>query len=155
MDEEIYYLDKEDVLIFHKDMLMEYGGLPGIKDEGKIESILAQPCGSYAGIEYYPELFSKAAAYLFYFATGHSFVDVNKRVGYMCAWTFLAINGHNVQANPEEAYKMVKHVVRLGESIDGKPPMVPSDELIRHVSIWLEHHAGPLSPYEIEKEFAI
>ncbi len=150
MEPEIYYLDKKDVLSIHEQMLEEFGGLPGIKEENKMESILAQPSGSFGGYDYFPTLFTKAAAYLFYFATGHSFIDANKRTGFMSAWTFLLLNGYNVIVDKDVAYRFILRVVCLGESKDGKPPRMSSMSLIEETSDWLEYHAKPISLHDIE-----
>lgn len=44
------------------------------------------------GVEMYPTLTEKAAAYLFFLARNHAFVDGNKRTAYACAAMFLLLN---------------------------------------------------------------
>lgn len=41
----------------------------------------------------YPDLYHRAAAYLFYIVKNHTFSDGNKRTGLACALTFLQWNG--------------------------------------------------------------
>jgi death-on-curing protein len=85
------FLSLEQVLILHRQSLVEHGGLDGIRDPGAIDSALAsaQNTWYYAG----GDLFDIAAAYAFHIAESQGFLDGNKRTAIASAITFLAANG--------------------------------------------------------------
>lgn len=58
------------------------------------------PRQSFGGIEVYPTLAEKAAAYCFLFIKNHVFRDGNKRIGMIAANAFLALNGIIAQYEP-------------------------------------------------------
>src|SRR5690625_5689016 len=45
----IKFLDKKTTLAFHRDLVETYGGSEGVRDEGLLESALAQPKASFSG----------------------------------------------------------------------------------------------------------
>ena len=87
------YLTEEQVTRLHDRALQKYGGAAGIRDAGALASALAQPSQEAFGAEFYPTLNEKAAAYLFFLARNHPFLDGNKRTAYLAAATFLLMNG--------------------------------------------------------------
>ncbi len=46
-----------DVLKIHADQIDQYGGDPGIRDLGLLESAVAQPMASFAGVPLHDDLF--------------------------------------------------------------------------------------------------
>lgn len=52
-------LAKEEVLAIHDASLERFGGLPGLRDEGLLESALAQPFQTFGGEELYPTFAEK------------------------------------------------------------------------------------------------
>ena len=59
----------------------------------------------------YPDIFHRAAAYLFYVVKDHVFIDGNKRTGLACALTFLQWNDVQVRVEDEdEAYDLVMSI---------------------------------------------
>ncbi len=87
------FLDLEDVLLIHAEQLARYGGAPGIRDRGLLESAVAMPRASAGGEFAHPDLFAMAAAYAFHVAQNQPFVDGNKRTGLLAAIVFLDLNG--------------------------------------------------------------
>jgi death-on-curing protein len=87
------FLTIEIVLAFHQEQLGLFGGSPGLRDMGLLESALAQPLASFGGQYLHEDLHAMAAAYLFHIVQNHPFVDGNKRTGYICALAFLELNG--------------------------------------------------------------
>ena len=55
-----------------------------------------------------PSIFELAAAYAFGIVRNHPFLDGNKRIGFMSAYTFLGINGYELQAPEEETVIMTR-----------------------------------------------
>jgi death on curing protein len=76
------------------------GGLPGVRDEGLLESALARP--PHLFVYEQPDLFDLAAAYAAGIVMNHPFLDGNKRAGFMAAYTFLGANGVEFAAAEEE-----------------------------------------------------
>lgn len=66
-------MDREGLLRLHEESLVAFGGAPGLRDEGLLESALARPQQPFAYGE--PDLASLAAAYAFGIAKNHAFVD--------------------------------------------------------------------------------
>ena len=95
-------LTKEEVLAIHAASIQRFGGLPGVRDEGLLESALAQPSQSFGGTELYPTLEEKAARLAFGLAKNHAFLDGNKRVATACMATFLRLNGRSFRPDAAE-----------------------------------------------------
>jgi len=101
---EVYYLDIEDVLAIHAKQIKRFGGANGIRDAGLIETALLRPqTGYYKGIT------EETAATWESLTMNHGFVDGNKRIGFACAYTFLAINGIRINAAPKEVLTFIYH----------------------------------------------
>lgn len=106
------YLDLDSALELHRRSLASYGGLPGIRDQGGLESALAQAQAGFGGEEFHPTVFDKAAAYLYHLAKNHPFLDGNKRVAAASALVFLAMNGYRLppEANQGPLYDLTIRV---------------------------------------------
>jgi death-on-curing protein len=81
--------------------LGEYGGSPGIREEGLIESALSRPRQKWA-YEEGVDLVRLAAAYAFGLVQNHGYVDGNKRVGAAAMGVFLNLNGFELEAPEPE-----------------------------------------------------
>ena len=86
-------LSKKQVLALHSDLIREFGGTEGIRDEGLLESALAAPFQTFDGEPASPSLQAKAARLGFGLVSNHPFVDGNKRTGAHVMLVFLALNG--------------------------------------------------------------
>jgi len=95
----IRLLTLEQVLLLHKRIIEQSGGSTGIRNQGLLESALAQPCVSYAGQELYPSLIEKVTALGFSLINNHPFVDGNKRIGHAEIEVTLLMNGYEIQAD--------------------------------------------------------
>lgn len=101
------FLTLDEVLGIHADQIRRYGGRPGLRDLGLLQSALGMPETTFEGEFLHGTLFEKAAAYLFYIARNHPFVDGNKRTALMCALVFLGLNSRRLEAQPEALYELV------------------------------------------------
>lgn len=101
------FLSKRLILAIHRDLIASYGGDPGLRDEGLLESALAQPEATFQEQLLHPTVFDQAAAYLFHLVQNHPFVDGNKRIALAAADIFLRINGWKVQLSDEATYELV------------------------------------------------
>jgi death-on-curing protein len=86
------FLNVEDIIDFHTEIINEFGGSHGIRDMGLLISAIEMPKASMFGEDLHPTIFDKAAAYLFHIVCNHAFIDGNKRSGIVAALTFLESN---------------------------------------------------------------
>ena len=100
------FLTVEDVLEIHALQVERFGGSVGVRDQGLLESAVAQPQMTFGGEFVHADLFAMAAAYLFHLVQGHAFVDGNKRVGLLAALVFLDINGISIERESETLYEL-------------------------------------------------
>jgi death-on-curing protein len=85
---------------------------------GLLKSAVAMPQASFGGEFLHTDLFEMAAAYLFHIVQNHAFLDGNKRVGAMAAFTFLKSNGFTLTARDTDFEHIVLAVAegRLGKA---------------------------------------
>ena len=99
------WIDKRALLLLHDDDLAEHGGLPGLRDEGLLDSALARPLNLLAYGE--PTMAALAAAYAFGIARNHPFADGNKRAAFLSIGLFTRINGIDFRPDKVEAYQII------------------------------------------------
>ena len=92
---------RETVLALQERLLVEFGGLSGLRDEGLLDSALARPRQLFAYGK--PSLFDLAAAYAFGLVRNHPFLDGNKRIGFTTAVVFFELNGYRFAASEVDA----------------------------------------------------
>jgi death on curing protein len=112
------FLTLDDVLEMHEQQLGRYGGAPGLRDQGLLESALAQPMATFGGELLHEDLFVMASAYLFHLVKNHPFVDGNKRIGLLAALVFLDMNGVSIEQGTEELYELTISVAEGRRSKD-------------------------------------
>lgn len=95
------WIDKQALLLLHDESLAEHGGLPGLRDEGLLDSALARPLNLAAYGD--PDFADLAAAYGVGLAKNHPFVDGNKRAAFLAVGLFLLLNGHRLAASQVDA----------------------------------------------------
>ncbi len=103
----IRFLDKNTILAFHQDQIETYGGSPGIRDEGLIDSALAQAEATFGGEYVHEDIFEMAAAYGFHICQNHPFYDGNKRIALIAIYTFLHVNGHRLKADKKSLFAII------------------------------------------------
>lgn len=108
MDEPIW-LTSQLVEIVHMEQLAEHGGRHGIRDRNALESAMARPRQrwSYDATTTLPEL---AAALCFGIIRDHPFVDGNKRVGFLAAYVFLALNWLKLETDDDDVVATITGV---------------------------------------------
>ena len=104
------FLSIGEVLEIHRDQINRYGGDPGIRDLGLLQSALAMPAAGFGGRFVHGDLYEMAAAYLFHIVQNHPFVDGNKRTGVVAALVFLALNDVIVVAAEDDFERVVRAV---------------------------------------------
>lgn len=75
---------RRQVLFLHAQLLEQFGGTAGIRDEGLLDTALASPFQTFGGQPLYPSIQAKAAQLGFGLVSDHAFVDGNKRIGAQC-----------------------------------------------------------------------
>lgn len=102
MMQSIEQIDKETALAIHSATIARFGGLDGVRDEGLLESALAQPFQTFGGEELYPTVAQKAARYTYGIALNHPFADGNKRTATAIMGAFLRMNGYRFKPRHDE-----------------------------------------------------
>ena len=95
------FLSRRALELLHDESLAEHGGLPGLRDEGLLESALARPQQLLAYGE--PDAAALAAAYGFGLIRNHAFADGNKRAAFLATGLFLGLNGHRLVTTQADA----------------------------------------------------
>ena len=98
----LIFLNLDEVISIHAEMIRRYGGSPGIRDPGLLEAAVAMPEATFGGEYLHHGMAAMAAAYLFHLVSNHPFIDGNKRVGAAAADVFLGMNGCHLAASQDE-----------------------------------------------------
>lgn len=123
------WLPRKMVDAIHDDQLKQHGGLPGVRDEGAVESALARP----KHLQTYgddPSIERLAAAYGAGLARNHGYRDGNKRTAFMAMYVFLRLNGRQIDADEAAVVDLMKAVAQGN-----------CDE--EELTAWLEEHTVP------------
>lgn len=126
---ETIYLTMEECLRLHAAHIQRFGGSPGLRDPGLLESALTRPRSGY-----YQTLFEQAAALMQSLASNHCFVDGNKRMAMGCAYIFLDANGYTIDHGEAEGEKFLIDRVIVGKAEVGE------------IAAWLAARATALGP---------
>lgn len=86
-------LSKQQIIAMHHTLIMETGGIDGLRDEGLLDSAIAAPFQSFDSTELIKSVQQKAARLAYGLIQNHPFLDGNKRIGAHAMLVFLALNG--------------------------------------------------------------
>ena len=100
------WIDERDVLVLHDRLLALHGGAPGLRDKALLESALARARQHFAYAES-PNIIDMATAYTAGIVRDHTFVDGNKRTGFVVGILFLELNGYLFTASQEDTANAV------------------------------------------------
>lgn len=106
------FLEQSEILLIHEVQIDRFGGMPGIRDEGLLESALAQPQSTFGGKLLHSTIHEQAAAYLYHLAKNHPFIDGNKRTAFAAMDVFLRLNGYVLKLTNAQSYELVLQVVQ-------------------------------------------
>jgi death-on-curing protein len=98
------FLTKGEVLQIHRLSLEQFGGSPGLRDEGAFESVLVAVENRVAYEDV--DVLACAATYAYHLTMAHAFVDGNKRVGAAAMRVFLRVNDVAIDANEDDLYDL-------------------------------------------------
>ena len=113
----VVWLTSDLVQAIHARQLKLFGGPPGLRDEGALESALGRPVNRAAYGE--ADLAELATAYAFGIAKNHPFIDGNKRAALLALVTFLGLNGIDFLADEAEAVVMIRNLAASEIDEDG------------------------------------
>lgn len=102
MTSEPLWIERDDLLAIHDELIAETGGAPGVRDLSLLESALARPVNRYH-YENERDLVRLAATYAVAVAKNHPLVDGNKRAAFMCLALFLELNQLLLIAGEDDA----------------------------------------------------
>jgi len=108
----VAFLTLEEVLDIHATLLKEFGGPPGVRDLGLLESALFRPRTGY-----YADLVEMAAALFESLLMHHPFVDGNKRVAFFAVDVFLRINGFHIAVEADDAHQKIIRIIEEGTRV--------------------------------------
>lgn len=89
-----HYLEIDEVIAIHNEMIKLFGGRSDIHDFVLLHSAIERPKATFGGIDLYPTIFNKAAALIQSLILNHPFDDGNKRTAITTTARFLYINGY-------------------------------------------------------------
>jgi death on curing protein len=96
------YISLEEILRLHFQIISDFGGSHGVRDENRLKSVVEAPRLEVFGYEQYSTAAEKAAVYLRNIIGDHPFTDGNKRTAVTVCGIFLARNGIRLTARPKE-----------------------------------------------------
>ena len=100
--ESVQFLSVDEVVEIHVVLIERFGGPPGVRDFGLLESALYRPQTGY-----YEDLVEMAAAMFESLIKNHPFVDGNKRVAFFATDVFLRMNGYKFQVEAKAAHRFL------------------------------------------------
>ena len=100
----------DEVLEAHRRLIERFGGSPGVRDAGALESALARPQSGY-----YTDLIEQAAALWESLSQNHPFIDSNKRVAVTVTAAFLRLNGYARRFDDRAAYDFLTRLYESGK----------------------------------------
>ncbi len=99
------WITYEQTIAIHSRQLRRFGGAPGLRDEGMLQSALDRPVNKWRYEQ--SELPELAAAYAYGLAKNHAFIDGNKRIAFMSMMIFLIKNGVQFSPDPAQATTII------------------------------------------------
>lgn len=86
------FFSVDDIEMIHLQIIDASGGSLGVRDRGRLESVVASQYQHVFETELYPGVFQKAAAICRGLVADHPFIDGNKRTASLSAIIFLERN---------------------------------------------------------------
>ncbi len=128
---------KEQILVFHDNIVIRTGGLQGTRDEGGLENATLK---IITKIDRSRKEKTKLGALILYdFATRHYFNDGNKRTAYFISKVFMLIHGWHLQTEYSEAKDFILEVAKDNSKIT-----------LEEVKNWLDERCNKIKSKEIE-----
>jgi len=127
-NDSIQFLSLDEMIAIHHRLMDKFGGTPGLRDQGLLESALFRPQTGY-----YKTLAQMAAALFESLVSNHAFVDGNKRVAFFGCDVFLRMNGWKLDVDVDSAYSFIIGSLERGECD------------YEHLQAWIQANLAALS----------
>ena len=98
----IQFLSLDEAIAIHERLIEKFGGTPGLRDMGLLESALFRPQTGY-----YADLAQMSVALFESLVSNHAFVDGNKRAAYFISDVFLRLNGWKIEVSSDGGYDFI------------------------------------------------
>ena len=95
----------QKIIEIHADIIRDFGGASGIRDDATLDYMMYQVNRSR-------KFLRKSAIILHGIATGHPFVDGNKRTAFVAADNLVRDQGHQINATNEEVVSFMLEVAK-------------------------------------------
>jgi death-on-curing protein len=105
----VQFLSLDEALAIHERVISAFGGSPGVRDRGLLESALYR-----AQSGYYESLEEMAAALFESLLINHPFIDGNKRVAFFATDVFLRLNGWKLSVDAQAAHSFLMERFQSG-----------------------------------------
>lgn len=115
---EFHWPTRQQVIAVHDASLARFGGAPGIRDSGMLDSALARPFASFEGVNAFPDDISRTCAMAHAIISDHPFVDGNKRTGAAVLGMVLRANGKRFKPRHTEFCEVMLGVAAGKVSLD-------------------------------------
>ena len=116
----VKFVSLDEAIAIHQRVIERFGGPPGLRDQGLLESALFRPQTGY-----YHDLAAIAAALFESLLINHPFVDGNKRAAFFTTDVFLRLNGWKMQVDADEAHRFLAGLLEHNEcSYDNLLPWI-------------------------------
>lgn len=109
-NEGIQFLSVDEAIAIQERLIERFGGTPGIRDKGLLESALYRPQTGY-----YDDIAELAAALFESLILNHAFADGNKRVAFFVTDVFLRLNGWKLSVETESAHTFIIGMLERGD----------------------------------------
>lgn len=106
----IKYINLEEILRLHFQLIEDFGGSHGVRDENRLKSVTEAPKQVVFRKTQYATLFEKAAVYLRNIIGDHPFSDENQRTAVTVCGIFLARNGNLLSVSPQDLEDFVVEI---------------------------------------------
>lgn len=107
--ETVQFLSLDEALAIHERVVEAFGGTPGVRDPGLLESALYRPQSGY-----YESLEEMGAALFESLLINRPFVDGNTRVAFFATDVFLRLNGWRMSVDARAAHRFLAQATEAG-----------------------------------------
>jgi len=97
-------LHKSEVLAIHTQLIDDFGGTHGLRDENALESALTAVENKQYDED--ADLIACSATYAYHLTQAHAFIDGNKRIGAAVAEIFLEMNDVSLNATNDQIVEL-------------------------------------------------
>ena len=106
----VQFLSLDEAIAIHERLIDRFGGTPGLRDKGLLQSALFRPQTGY-----YEGLVQMATALFESLIINHPFVDGNKRMAFFACDVFLRLNGWKLKVGAKAGQAFIVGSLEKGQ----------------------------------------